>query len=49
MILMYQLKLSFDDLNKIKLSTMIKMADEIDILYNSKEQKVIGNPNDFKI
>lgn len=48
MVMAFNLKLSLEDLNKIKLSSLIKMAKEIEYLNNSEEKKVYGNPNDFK-
>lgn len=43
----HQLKLSFEELNQIKLITIIEMSEELQKLHK-EENKVIGNPNDFK-
>lgn len=45
----HQLKLSHNEVNRLKLSTMIEMADELENLHKDTEKKVMGNPNDFKI
>lgn len=45
----YQLKLTLDDLNKIKLSSLIDMADELNRLNSNEDKKYMGNPNEFRI
>lgn len=41
--------LSIDDLNKIKLNSLIQMADEISELSKEDETKIMGDPSNFRI